>query len=441
MPDESVAQGQSKDAIALDMHAKYRGKIQTMPKCAIRGLEDFAVWYTPGVAAPCREIAQHPEDVYRYTGKGNTIAVISDGTRVLGLGDIGPLAGLPVMEGKAMLFKYLGGVDAVALCLDSDDDEELIRAVKMLEPSFGGINLEDIAQPRCFAILDRLRQDLTIPVWHDDQQGTATVVLAGLLNALKVVGKSLSTVKIALIGAGAANMAVYRLLASQGIDRDALVACDTMGTLHRSRDDLDALREEYPDKWRVCTETNAQGVAGGIEDALKGADVCLAFSGPESIAPEWVRAMAPNAIVFACANPVPEILPPLAEEAGAHIVATGRSDYPNQVNNALCFPGMFRGVLDVQARAITEAMAVAAATALAGEAEKRGLSRKFILPPINDQEVPVRLAVATGLAAQAEGVAGLSLSEAELEEKARTQIQNVRQTMALLMESGIIPAP
>lgn len=441
MPDESVAQGQSKDAIALDMHAKYRGKIQTMPKCAIRGLEDFAVWYTPGVAAPCREIALHPEDVYRYTGKGNTIAVISDGTRVLGLGDIGPLAGLPVMEGKAMLFKYLGGVDAVALCLDSDDDEELIRAVKMLEPSFGGINLEDIAQPRCFAILDRLRQDLTIPVWHDDQQGTATVVLAGLLNALKLVGKSLSTVKIALIGAGAANMAVYRLLASQGIDRDALVACDTMGTLHRNRDDLEALREEYPDKWRVCTETNAQGVAGGIEDALRGADVCLAFSGPKTIEPEWVRAMAPDAIVFACANPVPEILPSLAEEAGAHIVATGRSDFPNQVNNALCFPGMFRGVLDVQARAITEAMAVAAATALAGEAEKRGLSCRSILPLIDDQEVPVRMAVATGLAAQADGVAGLSLSEAELEEKARAQIQTVREAMTLLMESGIIPAP
>lgn len=412
-----------------------------MPKCAIRGLEDFAVWYTPGVAAPCREIVRHPEDVYRYTNKGNTVAVISDGSRVLGLGDIGPLAGLPVMEGKAMLFKYLGGVDAVALCLDSHHDDELIRAVKMLEPSFGAINLEDIAQPRCFTILDRLRQDLTIPVWHDDQQGTATVVLAGLLNALKVVGKSLSTVKIALVGIGAANMAVYRLLSSQGIDRDALVACDTRGTLHRSRDDLDTLRDQFPDKWRVCTETNTQGLTGGIAEALRGADVCIAFSGPNTIAPEWVRAMSPDAIVFACANPVPEILPPLAEEAGASIVCTGRSDFPNQVNNALCFPGVFRGVLDVEARQITEGMTVAAATALADETEKRGLSHRSILPPINDRDVPVRLAVATGLAAQAEGAARLSLSEEELEQKARAQIQTVRQSMALLMESGIIPEP
>jgi malate dehydrogenase (oxaloacetate-decarboxylating) len=433
--------GNSKDAIALKMHAQYRGKIQTMPKCAISGLDDFAVWYTPGVAAPCREIARHPQDVYRYTNKGNSIAIISDGTRVLGLGDIGPLAGLPVMEGKAMLFKYLGGVDAVALCLDSHNDEELIRTVKMLEPSFGGINLEDIAQPRCFTILDRLREDLNIPIWHDDQQGTATVVLAGLLNALALVGKSLSEIKITLVGAGAANMAVYRLLASQGVDQDALIACDTNGTLHRNRDDLAARQDQYRDKWRVCTETNTLGLTGGIEEALQGADVCIAFSGPQTIAPEWVRAMAPDAIVFACANPVPDIMPSLAEEAGAHIVCTGRSDFPNQVNNSLCFPGIFRGVLDVGARQITESMSVAAATALAGEAVRHGLTPRSILPPINNREVPVRLAVATGLAAQAEGIARLSLSEAELEQKARRKIEDAHQSMALLMQSGVIQAP
>jgi malate dehydrogenase (oxaloacetate-decarboxylating) len=421
------------------MHAQYRGKIQTMPKCVIRGLDDFAVWYTPGVAAPCREIVRHPEDVYKYTNKGNSIAIISDGTRVLGLGNIGPLAGLPVMEGKAMLFKYLGGVDAVALCLDANNDDELVRAIKMLEPSFGAINLEDIAQPRCFKILDQLRQDLTIPVWHDDQQGTATVVLAGLMNALKLVGKSLASVKIALIGAGAANMAVYRLLASQGIDRKRLVACDSRGILQRDRDDRALLQDQYPDKWRICCESNAGGLTGGIAEALKGADVCIAFSGPETIEPEWVRSMASQAIVFACANPTPDILPALAEEAGAHIVASGRSDFPNQVNNSLCFPGIFRGVLDVEAQQITEGMTVAAATALADEAMKQGLGRQFILPLINDRDVPVRLAVATGLAAQAEGITKLSLSETELEEKARTRIRTVQQSMDLLMGSDVIP--
>lgn len=441
MPAKRVQQDKARDALALEMHEKYRGKVQTLPKCAIRGLEDFAIWYTPGVAAPCREIAWHPEDVYRYTNKGNSIAVISDGSRVLGLGDIGPLAGLPVMEGKAMLFKYLGGVDAVALCLDSHDDEDFIRTVKMLEPSFGAINLEDIAQPRCFSILDRLREELTIPVWHDDQQGTATVVLAALLNALSVVGKSLSGVRITLVGAGAANTAVYRLLATQGIDRDALVVCDTKGILHRSRDDLRKLQDQYPEKWRICMETNAKGLTGGIEDALRDADVCIAFSGPDTIAPEWVHTMAPGSIIFACANPVPEISPTLAKEAGAHIVATGRSDFSNQVNNSLCFPGMFRGVLDIGAKSITEGMMVAAADALAGEAVKQGLTAQSILPKLNDREVPVRVAVAAGLAAQAEGVARLSLSAGELEQMARIRTEDVRKSMELLMHEGLIAAP
>lgn len=441
MPEKRVQQDKARDALALEMHAKYRGKVQTLPKCAIRDLEDFSIWYTPGVAAPSREIAWHPEDVYRYTNKGNSIAVISDGSRVLGLGDIGPLAGLPVMEGKAMLFKYLGGVDAVALCLDSHDDEGFIRTVKMLEPNFGAINLEDIAQPRCFRILDRLREELTIPVWHDDQQGTATVVLAGLLNALTVVGKPLSSVKIVLVGAGAANMAVYRLLATQGIDRDALIVCDTRGILHRNRDDLSTLRDQYPEKWRICVETNAKGLTGGIEDALRGADVCIAFSGPDTIAPEWVRTMAPGSIVFACANPVPDIAPLLAAEAGAHIVATGRADFPNQVNNSLCFPGIFRGVLDVGAKSITEGMTVAAANALAGEATKQGLTAQSILPKLNDREVPVQLAVAAGLAAQVEGVARLSLSAEELEQMARARIEDVRRSMELLMHEGLIAAP
>jgi len=260
-----------------------------------------------------------------------------------------------------------------------------------------------------------------------------------LMNALKLVGKSLASVKIALIGAGAANMAVYRLLASQGIDRKRLVACDSRGILQRDRDDRALLQDQYPDKWRICCESNAGGLTGGIAEALKGADVCIAFSGPETIEPEWVRSMASQAIVFACANPTPDILPALAEEAGAHIVASGRSDFPNQVNNSLCFPGIFRGVLDVEAQQITEGMTVAAATALADEAMKQGLGRQFILPLINDRDVPVRLAVATGLAAQAEGITKLSLSETELEEKARTRIRTVQQSMDLLMGSDVIP--
>ncbi len=428
---------------ALRLHPFYRGKIQMLPKVPIRGLDDFSVWYTPGVAAACRAIVDSPDQIFEQTNRGNTIAIVSDGSRVLGLGDIGPAAGLPVMEGKALLFKYLGGVDAVPLCLDAPSVDDLVRVVEAIVPSFGAINLEDIAQPKCFAVLDRLRDSLPIPVWHDDQQGTATVVLAGLLNALERVGKSLGGVWVTMVGAGAANIASLRLLTRAGLDPAKTIVCDSRGSLHPDRKDLSEQRELFADKWRICIETNEKRLAGGVAEALEGADVCLAFSspGPGTVKPEWVRRMASEAIVFACANPTPEIWPWEAQEAGARIVATGRSDFPNQVNNSLAFPGIFRGVLDVRATAITDDMTLAAADALAQAARDDGLSDETILPPMDDRTVAVKLAVAVGLKAQASGDARLSLSRDDLERQALAKIDTAQDSVARLMADGLIPEP
>jgi malate dehydrogenase (oxaloacetate-decarboxylating) len=411
----------------------------------VRGPEDFAIWYTPGVAAPCREIAATPERVFDHTNRGNLVAIVSDGTRVLGLGDIGPEAGLPVMEGKALLFKLLGGVDAVPLCLGTKHPDEIVRVVECLAPSFGGVNLEDIAQPKCFEVLGRLRERLPIPVWHDDQQGTATVVVAALENALAVVGKRLENARLALIGVGAANVAVYRLLRARGADPAGIVACDRSGTLHRERADLEAARERFADKWRVCRETNPAPVRGGIAQALRGADVCIAFSepGPRVIQPDWIRGMAKDAIVLACANPTPEIWPWEAREAGAAIVASGRSDLPNQVNNSLAFPGIFRGALDVRARAISDGMALAAAAELARVAREAGLSAERLLPRMGEEEAHVRVAVATARAAAAEGLARLPLGPSEVEAAARARIREARALADALVREGVIrlPAP
>jgi uncharacterized protein (TIGR00369 family) len=308
--------------VALRLHPHYRGKVQMMPKCPVRGLDDFAIWYTPGVAAASRAIAADPEAVWSHTNRANTIAIVSDGSRVLGLGDIGPEAGLPVMEGKALLFKYLGGVDAVPICVDTSSADELVAVVEALQPSFGGINLEDISQPTCFEVLDRLRDSLSIPVWHDDQQGTATVVVAALRNALEIVQKSIDEVRIALVGVGAANMAVYRLLPSAGVDPGRIVACDRGGILHPGRSDIELQQDRSPTSGR-CAGEQRRPATGDVADALRGADVCLAFSspGPDTIEPEWVSAMADDAVVFACANPTPEIWPWDATEAGARVVS------------------------------------------------------------------------------------------------------------------------
>ena len=438
--DQLLAKAAKPSADAMILHPFYRGKVETTLKCCVRDFNDFAIWYTPGVAAPCRAIATDPEKVYDYTNKWNTVAVVSDGTRVLGLGDIGPKAGLPVMEGKALLYKYLGGVDGVPIMLDTKDPDQIINTVLMLQPGWGGVNLEDISQPKCFRILDTLREKAEIPVWHDDQQGTATVTLAGLINALKIVGKKMSEVHIAFIGSGASNVACSRLIFGWGADPAKCFMVDSKGILGKHRRDLEMRKAEYVDKWHLCQTTNAEGRQGDIAEAMKGVDVVIALSrsGPGVIQPEWVKTMAKDSIVFACANPVPEIWPWEAKDAGATIVATGRSDFPNQVNNSLGFPGIFRGALDVRARTITDDMCFAAAEALAKQIGNR-LDEDHILPTMDDWEVFPREAAAVAMKAQEQGVARLTMSYEELFENARTVIKRSRDLTHMMMSEGYIP--
>ncbi len=421
---------------AMRLHAYYQGKMSTLPKCPVRGFDDFSIWYSPGVAAPCQAIAERPERVFELTNKGNTIAVVSDGSRVLGLGDIGPEAGLPVMEGKCLLFKYLGGVDAVPLVLDVPTPEALIETVLRLQPGFGGINLEDIAQPKCFHILDQLRETAQIPVWHDDQQGTATVTLAGLMNALKIVGKKKKDIRITFIGAGAAGVACSRLIFAWGVSPEQAIMVDAGGILGKDRQDF----EPASVQWQLCQMTNPENRQGGIAEALEGADVVIAYSkpGPGTIQPEWVRKMSKDPIVFACANPVPEIWPWEAQAAGAAVVATGRSDFPNQVNNALSFPGIFRGVLDVRARTISDGMCFAAAEALAGCVEGTP-DQENLLPKLNDMLIYPMQAAAVGLKAQEEGLARIKMSRDDLLLRAELMIGAAQSATDVLMEERCIP--
>ena len=439
--EELLAKAYKPAEAALKLHSFYRGKMQTIPRCAIRDVNDFAIWYTPGVAEACQAIKADREKAYELTSKWNTVAVVSDGSRVLGLGDIGPEAGMPVMEGKALLFKYLGGVDAVPLCLDTKDPDEIIQAVRWLQPSFGGINLEDIASPKCFYILDALRKEMEIPVWHDDQQGTAAVTLAGLVNALKVVGKKKEEVRLAVIGVGASTVAIARILFAAGFKPENTIFVDSRGILHPGRADIENRQAENPYKWELCQKTNPEKRSGGIAEALAGADVCISLSksGPDTIKPEWLKGMARNAIAFTCANPIPEIWPWEAKEAGVRIVATGRSDFPNQVNNSIGFPAIFRGALDVAARTITDEMCIAAAYELASCAEDRGLSEDYIIPGMEEWEVFVREAVAVGMKAMEQGVARKKLSREELTRQAEKMIRQSRETTALLMNAGLIP--
>lgn len=422
---------------ALKMHPFYKGKIEMVSKCVIRDVNDFAIWYTPGVAEPCKEIQKDPEKVFQYTNKANTVGIVSDGTRVLGLGDIGPMAGLPVMEGKALLFKYLGGVDAFPICLDTKEPDEIIKTVKIIAPVFGGINLEDIESPKCFYVLERLRAESPIPVWHDDQQGTAAVTLAGLINALKIVHKRIEDAKITMIGIGAANVCIVRMLIKAGADPKKIIVVDSKGILNRNRDDI---QPQFKEKIELAQTTNGGDREGGVDEALKGQDVLIALSkpGPDVIQKDWVASMADNAIVFVCANPVPEMWPWDAKEAGARIVATGRSDFPNQVNNSVGFPAIFRGTLDVMARTITDEMCIAAAYELARCAEDRGIHEDYLLPSMDEWEVFPREAVAVAKMAIKQGVARLKIDEKELYNMAVSKIRRAQDQVSLLMEKGII---
>jgi len=441
--EELLAKAEQPSKDAMRLHPFYRGKIEVIPKCRIRDVNDFAIWYTPGVAAPCKEIQADKEKAYEMTNKWNFVAVVSDGSRVLGLGDIGPEAGLPVMEGKALLYKYLGGVDAFPICLNTHHEDEIIQAVKWIQPTFGGINLEDISHPKCFHILDTLKKEMEIPVWHDDQQGTACVTVAGLLNAVKIVGKKMEEIRVALIGAGAASIAISRLIITAGVMPENIIAVDSKGILHRDRGDKETLKAKYKEKWHLCETTNPKGIKGEIKEAMEGADVVISASrpGPGVIKKEWVEAMAEDAIVFSQANPIPEIWPWEAKEGGARIVATGRSDFPNQVNNSLGFPGIFRGALDIRATKITDEMCIEAAKELAKVAEDKGINEDYIIPNMDQWEVFPREAVAVGSKGIEQGVARVKSTPEERLKRAEEIIKKAREEVQLMMKEGFIIDP
>lgn len=357
---------------ALLLHEQWQGKIDTVPKCQVKSREDLALAYTPGVAEPCKVIAKDPEAAYTYTLKANTVAVVSDGSAVLGLGNIGPLAAMPVMEGKAALFKSFGNVNAFPICLDTQDTEEIIKTVVNIAPAFGGINLEDISAPRCFEIEERLKELLDIPVFHDDQHGTAIVVLAGVINALRVTGKTKEDSRVVVNGAGSAGIAITKLLLTYGFKH--ITMCDRFGIIHKGYEGLNWMQE------KMCDVTNLENQTGTLADALKGADIFIGVSAPNIVTQDMVRSMNKDAIIFAMSNPVPEIMPDAAKEAGARIVGTGRSDFPNQINNVVAFPGIFKGALEGRARQITEEMKLAAANALAALVSDEELSEENIMP-------------------------------------------------------------
>ena len=441
--EELLAKAEQPSKDAMRLHPFYRGKIEVIPKCRIRDFNDFAIWYTPGVAAPCKDIHADIEKAYEMTNKWNFVAVVSDGSRVLGLGDIGPEASLPVMEGKALLYKYLGGVDAFPICLDTRNPEEIIQAVKWIQPTFGGINLEDISHPKCFHILDTLRNEMEIPVWHDDQQGTACVTVAGLLNAVKIVGKKMEDIKVSLVGAGAANISIARLIITAGVRAENIIAVDSKGILHRDRGDRELLKTKYKEKWHLCETTNPEGIKGDIKESMEGADVVISCSkpGPGVIKKEWVERMAEDSIVFSEANPIPEIWPWEAKEGGARIVATGRSDFPNQVNNSLGFPGIFRGALDIRATKITDEMCIVAAQELAKIAEDKGINEDYIVPNMDQWEVFPREAVAVGSKGIEQGVARVKATPEERLKRAEEIIKKAREEVQLLMKESFIIDP
>jgi malate dehydrogenase (oxaloacetate-decarboxylating) len=446
--------------LALASHQFYGGKMMTIPKAGIYGFGWFGVWYTPGVSSISTAIRDDNLRSFDLSNRSNLVAVVSDSTRVLGDGDCTPSGGLGVMEGKAFLMYYLGGVDAMALCINSHTEpgnykegfdftkvgrhdhsaQKIIDFVRMAAPSFGAVNLEDISQPNCFRVLDEL-QDCGIPVWHDDAQGTACVTLAGMINAVKLAGKSWKEVKAVFHGAGASNATIIRLMLAEGLDPKNVIAFDTKGGLHEGRDDIRNDTRFYR-KWDICQRTNPQRVSD-IVDACKGADVLCSLStpGPDVVKKSWISSMADKAIVFTCANPVPEIYPHDAKDAGAFVVATGRSDFPNQVNNSMCFPGLLKGCLLVRASRVTDTMAIAAAHSLARVQQSRGLDADHIMPTMDDVEVFPREASDVAAQAMKDGVARFRISPEEVFQRADTDIKNNREMVEMLMEQGKIKPP
>jgi malate dehydrogenase (oxaloacetate-decarboxylating) len=431
--------------LAIEGHRFYGGKMQTIPKAALYGFNWFNVWYTPGVSAVSTTIRENNNSSLSLSNRSNLVAVVSDSTRVLGDGDCTPPGGLGVMEGKSMLMKYLGGVDATALCIDSRDEkgehqaDKIIEFVKMVQPSFGAINLEDISQPNCYKVLDALRETCDIPVWHDDAQGTACVTLAGIINALKLAGKKLSDVKLVLYGAGASNTTIAQLLIADGCDPEKMIIFDKDGALHTQRSDFEKDKRFYK-MWNLAKITNPQCITTE-EEAFKDADVLIAYSkpGPDTIKSEWIKCMASKAIVFTCANPVPEIYPYEAKIAGAFIVATGRGDFPNQVNNSICFPSILKGTLLVAASKITDTMAITAAHSIARYAEDHiGISPDHILPNMMDNNLFPHVAADVAMQAMKEGVARIILSREEVYQKAQKDISDSHKITELLQMQGLI---
>ncbi|MCP4398560.1 MAG: NADP-dependent malic enzyme [bacterium] len=433
--------------LAEKAHKFYGGKMQTVPKAGVFGFNWFNVWYTPGVSKVSTSIRENNDASYDLSNRGNYVAVVSDSTRVLGDGNCTPPGGLGVMEGKAFLMKYLGGIDATALCVDSrnekgeHDPDKIIEFVKMAQPSFGAINLEDISQPNCYKVLDTLREECDIPVWHDDAQGTACVTLAGLINALKLVDKEMDKVKIVLLGAGASNATIARIILTAGGNPDNMILFDSKGSLRKDRDDIKADPRFYR-KWELCEQTNPKRI-NDMAEAMKGADVLIALSkpGPDTVKPEWIRTMADKSIVFACANPVPEIYPYAAREAGAYIVATGRGDFPNQVNNSVGFPGILKGALLVRARKVSDEMAIIAAKSLAGFAEERGIAPDNIIATMDETGVFPHEAADVAMQAIKEGLARIEMTREEAFAKADADIKHARATVKTLLDEGFIKQP
>jgi len=446
---EQIAKGKTLflNKLSEKAHQFYGGMIQVIPKAGVFGFNWFNVWYTPGVSMVSTMIRDDNEKSFELSSRGNFVAVVSDSTRVLGDGDCSPSGGLGVMEGKAFLMKYLGGIDAVPLCIDSknaqgkNDPDKIIDFVKMVQHSFGAVNLEDISQPNCFKVLDVLRDECDIPVWHDDAQGTACVTLAGVINALKLVNKKIGDIKIVLYGAGASNTTIARLLITDGANPDRMIIFDSKGGLHKDRKDIEDDKRFYR-KWELCQSTNPNKI-NTIEEAMKGADVLIALSkcGPDEVKQDWIRVMSEKSIVFACANPIPEIYPYAAKEAGAYIVATGRGDFPNQVNNSIGFPGILKGALMVRAKKITDNMAICAAHSLADFAEKRGIHPENIVPSMEEAEVFPHESADVAMQAIKDGVARIHMTREEAFTKAKTDINASRELVQHLMKTDIIKTP